>query len=455
MGSFIPSARRYARHLGFALWTTAILLGSSGHAQAGSAELPKAQGIFDPLVFDWQFYLDVNADLRPAGLVDEGGAQWHWQSYGRTEGRRSAPGFYSREYLARYADLRAAFGATNYPAAADHFVTYGHNEGRIAVTTCPSGYVLSNARCVLPAGTMSLAAAVTTTYQGFMKTVYSFPLPANARSMTGLRGSLSILTAGTNPSETLFVIGHVPSGACLANGSQYTSYDALFAAMPGAAITSAFILKSLGGGANTIPADINFPSPIHIRGCVFVIMDGGPSLGYTAPIQSIENISSLKLKFATTATSPAPYIVGSGDEFCFGMTWGCQLHSPSQGVSFASATRIPRAGRLVSLYGNISEGAISAPAGAWSARNAYYIDRGCSGLAPGLHGPGNYFAAIPANATMLHDFTMSGSGMSLQRTLSLPKNVTVSAGDCLVHLVKVNGTGQVDAENQVRALIQP
>jgi hypothetical protein len=440
------------RHFSFKFLAVFLLFTA---AFFGSINRARAQNIFDPLVFNWQFYLDVNADLRPAGIVDKGGAQWHWQYYGRSEGRRSAPGFNVRDYLALYADLRAAFGNTNYPAAVNHFLNYGHNEGRVAVTTCPAGYALSSAKCLLPPGTMSLAAAVTTTYQGFMKTVYSFPLPANARSMTGLRGTLSTLTSGSNPSEALFLIGHVPTGACLANGSQYTDYGALFAAMPGAVLTSSFILKSLGGGANTIATNIDFPSPVNISGCVFVIMDGGPSLGYLAPINWIENISSLKLKFATTATTPAPYVIGTGDEFCFGMTWGCQLHSTSQGVTFSSVTRIPRTGRLISLFGNVSEGAITTPAGAWSARNAYYIDRGCHSMAPGLHGPGNYFATIPATATILHDFTMSGSGMSLQRTINVPMSIPVNAGDCLVHLAKVNGTGQVDAENQVRALIQP
>ena len=52
----------------------------------------------------------------------------HYQQYGQAEGR-VPDSFDVRQYLANYADLRAAFG-TDRDAAAAHFITYGYYEGR-------------------------------------------------------------------------------------------------------------------------------------------------------------------------------------------------------------------------------------------------------------------------------------------------------------------------------------
>lgn len=412
-----------------------------------------AQSLFDPLVFNWQFYLNANPDLRPAGIVDENSARSHWQNYGLDEGRASAPNFSVREYLALNGDLVAAFGS-NYSAAVDHYVQYGHNEGRTAISSCPGNYyVLSGANCVLQPGLFDLGLSVTTTYQGYEKTVFTMPL-TSPLAMTGLIGTLSTNTSGTNPSETLFIYGYVPSGQCVPNGSHYYDDWSFFGQMPGAVVIGSFILKNLGGGAMTSSANIDFPAPLTASGCFFFVMDGGPSLGGSAPINSIANVSSLFLKYASSAGDSRPYPIGAGDEFCFGMPNGCQMASPSQGVVFAASTQIPTAGTMIALYGNVSHGAISVPAGPWSSRDYFYVDRGCQAFSPGNHGPGNYFDTIPANAVGLADVPLSGQGVNLQQTVNQPLNVPVNAGDCLVHLVQVNGAGQVDAENQVHALIQ-
>ena len=52
----------------------------------------------------------------------------HYQQSGQAEGR-VPDSFDARQYLANYADLRAAFGS-DLDAAAAHFITYGYYEGR-------------------------------------------------------------------------------------------------------------------------------------------------------------------------------------------------------------------------------------------------------------------------------------------------------------------------------------
>jgi hypothetical protein len=69
--------------------------------------------------------------LRAAfGDTNYPAARQHWLTYGIAEGRRASREFDAPFYLARHPDLVAAFGATNYGAALDHWLGYGINEGR-------------------------------------------------------------------------------------------------------------------------------------------------------------------------------------------------------------------------------------------------------------------------------------------------------------------------------------
>lgn len=82
--------------------------------------------------FDPQYYANMNSDLLVANLLTYTQLRSHWNRSGKIEGRTSHPSIDPRAYLARYADLRAAFGATGYVAAYNHYVTNGQYEGRNA-----------------------------------------------------------------------------------------------------------------------------------------------------------------------------------------------------------------------------------------------------------------------------------------------------------------------------------
>jgi uncharacterized delta-60 repeat protein len=72
-------------------------------------------------------YLASWPDLMAAFGADSNAAAWHYNTYGKTEGRGLT--FDAWGYLASWADLRGVFG-TNLGAAAQHYVEYGRNEGR-------------------------------------------------------------------------------------------------------------------------------------------------------------------------------------------------------------------------------------------------------------------------------------------------------------------------------------
>lgn len=86
--------------------------------------------IFDPVIFNWQFYLDANADLRNAGISTIAKAKDHWKNFGQSECRRASADFNSRAYLSLNPDLSQALGASNCKAAIDHYLSMGRLEGR-------------------------------------------------------------------------------------------------------------------------------------------------------------------------------------------------------------------------------------------------------------------------------------------------------------------------------------
>lgn len=62
--------------------------------------------VFHPLIFNWQWYLAANQDLRSAGIDTAAEAQQHWFTSGLAEGREGSAAFMGRVYVNRYADLK-------------------------------------------------------------------------------------------------------------------------------------------------------------------------------------------------------------------------------------------------------------------------------------------------------------------------------------------------------------
>ena len=91
-------------------------------------------------VYDLNFYLDHNSDLKKAfvkttgtgvTLVDDNAALRHFVRYGMAEGRRGNEAFDVRSYYNEYPDLRSAYG-TDTAKLYGHYLRYGRAEGRHA-----------------------------------------------------------------------------------------------------------------------------------------------------------------------------------------------------------------------------------------------------------------------------------------------------------------------------------
>lgn len=84
---------------------------------------------YDARVFNWQYYLNQNADLLVAGYATEAQAKQHWYSNGICEGRIAQPNFHSDQYLSYYADVNSAYGGRR-SGAIRHYLQFGASEGR-------------------------------------------------------------------------------------------------------------------------------------------------------------------------------------------------------------------------------------------------------------------------------------------------------------------------------------
>ena len=86
---------------------------------------------FSP-VYDFNYYVNHNDDLKSIFANDDIAAFNHFLMYGINEGRMASPNFNVWAYASNNEDLRNAFG-WNLSAYYLHYIQYGRSEGRIAV----------------------------------------------------------------------------------------------------------------------------------------------------------------------------------------------------------------------------------------------------------------------------------------------------------------------------------
>lgn len=88
-------------------------------------------------ILDRKFYARTYPDVMAWAQAKsrEGGdlydhVQWHWLNRGIAEGRMGSATFDPPYYLSIHPDVAAAYGATNYLGAIEHYVAHGQHEGR-------------------------------------------------------------------------------------------------------------------------------------------------------------------------------------------------------------------------------------------------------------------------------------------------------------------------------------
>jgi hypothetical protein len=307
---------------------------------------------------------------------------------------------------------------------------------------------------------LNIKATVTTYAPTFKKYLYSFALPQPALNITGFKGYVSITSKTPRFSEALISVHYSPSGHCPSDGAVYDTYDQIGHDFPDGQVLGQLILKLPTAGSAQLPTQFALPAAIPVRGCIFVILDGG--------IQGVGGAftmtNAMSLAYTAHPPSSSATILALDDEFCLGQSPGCQLatKSASERTAFAKVVKITRPSILKALYGDISDSALgpagyaAPPTGSWSTWNDFYVYKGCTGVAEGITGPADYYASIPRDTIHLLSVKQNGKGDAVvQRIIHKTFSIRLNAGDCLVHLFKGNPNGGMSAEDQVFALVQP
>ena len=109
-----------------------------GRSGVGCAKLQGAvtslNGVDYSAVYDYQYYVDRNTDVKKAYGYDDVAVLQHFVNYGMKEGRQAKSSFDVNSYRLQYVDLRRAYGNDLKPYYM-HYINYGRKEGR-ASTGC-------------------------------------------------------------------------------------------------------------------------------------------------------------------------------------------------------------------------------------------------------------------------------------------------------------------------------
>lgn len=88
-------------------------------------------GVDYSLVYDYNYYVNHNADIKKAFGVDDAAVLRHFVTYGMKEGRQAKESFNVFNYRSRYTDLQRTYG-NNLNMYYLHYIRYGKSEGRAA-----------------------------------------------------------------------------------------------------------------------------------------------------------------------------------------------------------------------------------------------------------------------------------------------------------------------------------
>ena len=314
---------------------------------------------------------------------------------------------------------------------------------------------------------LNVTASVHYNGSGFEKYLYSFPLPAGQSLWTGLSGVLTLQSLSNKLTQALISLTYLPAGSCPANGTRYSSYEAIRKDYPLLSMLQGFILKQPVTGTSQLPLDLRLASGMPMSGCVVLIMDGGPAAKATSGSASFVMSSSLTMTYSTPPVpAPGAYRIGISGEWCFGQNWGCEAATTDNSKTFYYAIAVPVRSQVLTLLGDLSHSSFDGtsdfgpiPTGAWATNSdVYVIPGGCGVFTPGVvSSPGNYYSMLPSNAIHFHSVQMRGIGVGVlqQPVFQEFSNFLVNAGDCFVYVIGMNGNGAIDAETQLGIVLQP
>ena len=287
--------------------------------------------------------------------------------------------------------------------------------------------------------------------------------PAN---VLALKGTLSLKNYDPTFSEVLWLLVYW-QGECPAHDITLSQ---------AAGILWSDILKNPSQSESSFPVNLVFPDPLPASGCIGLYYGGSALLDGKVTMSA-----DLELTYNPTGSNPNTIVNVGGGGYCFGQDWGCQNATAIDGEAFAVPTKLPTAGHLVEIYGNISDSTFdgtnnygSLPTGAsWGSINDFYLlPGGCGIFGENLNNQGFpnavplstlhhwlpkdalYLVSVPqVDRIQPGDTSKAALQNQVESIFSVP--VKVNAGDCMVTIFGRTGNGATDNETQVNALMAP
>jgi hypothetical protein len=316
-------------------------------------------------------------------------------------------------------------------------------------------------------GTIDMHASYSHTVEEWSGRFYSFSVPASNARFIGFSGNIAINATGHTKNnntymglaftETLINVYTLPSGSCppgktVNNEGELIKVLEDFRSAEGLA---SFMIKLPTNGAFELPTEISLPIGLPISNCVFFYLWGGYANGGTYAMTS-----NMVMHYASASSAVTIKKVDLDDEFGFGYSFDiAQQNTKGSGphVSFMKVAIVDQAADLLALYGNVSDSIQNGNSGKSQTSNDFYVYPQC-GLSAGYHGPADYYASVPSNATRLLSLRMQTDGLiPLQKMINETfNNVHLNAGDCLIHLISgtVSAGSNMNVESQVKALVR-
>jgi hypothetical protein len=316
-------------------------------------------------------------------------------------------------------------------------------------------------------GTIDMHASYSHTIEEWSGRFYSFSVPASNARFIGFSGNISVNATGHTKNnntymgpaftEALINVYTLSSGSCPQGRTVNNEVELIKVLQdyPSAEGLASFMIKLPTNGALELPTEISFPLGLPISNCVFFYLWGGYANGGTYTMTS-----NMVMHYAAASSATTMTKVDLDDEFGFGYSFEiARQNTKGSGphVSFMKVAIVDQATDVLALYGDVSDSIQNGKSGTSQTSNDFYVYPQC-GLSAGYHGPDDYYASIPSNATPLLSLRMQTDGLiPLQKIVNETfNNVHLNAGDCLIHLVSaaVFAGSNMNVESQVKALLR-
>jgi hypothetical protein len=308
---------------------------------------------------------------------------------------------------------------------------------------------------------LTISVSANSNWPSYIKSIYGFPLSSKQINFEKINGTISLENNVANSfDEMLWRIGVSPTKCPSTSGETFLSYKDLSSVYPSLTFVDNEIIKIVTSNKTrnlVYPVQITFPTPISMNlnnGCLFVIMDFGPSHGLLTASTNVTLFYNDNIP-----ATPSPISKSLAGEICFNVR-RCQFSAMApativEGFPY-NAYNLKSNYQLIAIYGDISSAPLSSGNG-YTAVNNYYIDP--TKTCPRSVSFFQRFSSFspPSSWIKIYSTTLSGNGSAYMNTpiFKTFDEFMFSNASCFYWTSTMNGSSGTDIESQASLEIIP